>query len=157
VPSKEPINGVYRVEPEGIVRFGPTHGSVPVVDLTIDEAIRNIEKHLKKSVKEPKVSISLEQTRGGQNAKVEKLLCHRQVSAIDEKKDASGKRVQFDRLVASELDVNNEDGPIIAVGPQGKVEQLNSVSALTKIKAEGLEYSEATHVMKLTRILFEGR
>jgi polysaccharide export outer membrane protein len=65
-PPEEPIKGVYQVEPEGIIRFGPYYGSVPVADLTIDEANRDIEKLLRKSLKDPKVSISLEQTRGVQ-------------------------------------------------------------------------------------------
>jgi polysaccharide export outer membrane protein len=63
---EEPIKGIYQVEPEGIIRF-PNYGSVPVADLTIDEAIRDIEKYLKKTfLKEPRASISLEQTRGVQ-------------------------------------------------------------------------------------------
>jgi polysaccharide export outer membrane protein len=63
-PLEDPIKGVFHVEPEGVVRFGPTYGSVPLVDLTIDEAEKAIEKHLKKSLKEPQVSISLELSRG---------------------------------------------------------------------------------------------
>jgi polysaccharide export outer membrane protein len=63
-PPEDPIKGVYRVEPEGIVRLGPVYGSVPIVDLTIDEAIKDIEKHLKNHLKEPQVSLSLELSRG---------------------------------------------------------------------------------------------
>jgi hypothetical protein len=55
-PPEEPIQGVYLVEPEGIIRFG-LYGSVPVEDLTIDEANRAIDKHLMSWLKYPKVSI----------------------------------------------------------------------------------------------------
>jgi polysaccharide biosynthesis/export protein len=73
-PPEDPIKGVYRVEPEGIVRFGPAYGSVKVADLTIDEAIVDIEKALKKSLKEPQVSLTLEETRGVQLVRGEHLV-----------------------------------------------------------------------------------
>src|SRR5712692_8259936 len=65
-PKDDPIKGAYRVEPEGIIRLGPAYGSVPVADLTIEEAIRDIEKFLKKTLLNPQVSVSLEETRGTQ-------------------------------------------------------------------------------------------
>jgi polysaccharide export outer membrane protein len=73
-PADDPIKGVYRVEPEGVIRLGPGYGSVPVVELTIDEAIRDIEKHLKKTLKEPQVFVSLEETRGTQMIRGEHLV-----------------------------------------------------------------------------------
>ncbi len=73
-PPEDPIKGVYRVEPEGSIRFGPVYGSVPVVDLTIDEAILSIAKHLKGSLLEPQVAVSLEETRGVQLIRGEHLV-----------------------------------------------------------------------------------
>jgi len=73
-PAEDPIKGVYRVEPEGIVRFGPAYGSVKVVDRTIEEAIADIEKALKKSLKDPQVSLTLEETRGVQLVRGEHLV-----------------------------------------------------------------------------------
>jgi protein involved in polysaccharide export with SLBB domain len=73
-PPEDPIKGVFRVEPEGVIRFGPAYGSMPIVDLTIDEAIRNIEKFLKKTLKDPQVSVSLEETRGTQLIRGEHLV-----------------------------------------------------------------------------------
>src|SRR6516165_9678804 len=43
-PPEDPIKGPYRVEPDGKVRFGPAYGSVPVADLTLDEATRDIQR-----------------------------------------------------------------------------------------------------------------
>jgi polysaccharide biosynthesis/export protein len=74
-PPEDPIKGVYRVEPEGIIRFGPAYGSMPIVDLTIDEAIKESEKFLKKAgLKDPQTSISLEETRGTQLIRGEHLV-----------------------------------------------------------------------------------
>jgi polysaccharide export outer membrane protein len=66
-PPEDPIKGVYQVEPEGFIRFGVVYGPVQIADFTIDEAIKAIEGQLKKAgLINPKVSISLEQTRGVQ-------------------------------------------------------------------------------------------
>jgi hypothetical protein len=94
-----------------------------------------------------------------QDAKVEKLVCDHKVWVVDDKRDADGRQVQFDRLVATELTMDNQDGPIIAAGV-GKVEHL------AKGAPGGLQ-GPAPHpkadapkeadVMKLTRVLFERR
>jgi polysaccharide export outer membrane protein len=75
-PAEDPIKGVFRVEPEGIIRLGPAYGSMPIVDLTIEEAIRDLEKHLKTKggLKDPQVSLSLEETRGTQLIRGEHLV-----------------------------------------------------------------------------------
>jgi polysaccharide biosynthesis/export protein len=75
-PAEDPIKGVFRVEPDGIVRLGPAYGSLPVLDLTIDDAIRDITKHLKTAgnLKDPQVSLTLEETRGVQLIKGEHLV-----------------------------------------------------------------------------------
>jgi hypothetical protein len=93
-----------------------------------------------------------------QDAKVEKLLCDLKVWVEDEKKDADGKRVAFDRLVATQLTMDNQEGPIIAVG-QGKVEHLAKGSADDTPAAAPRKVGDpkAPEVMKLTRIIFETR
>jgi polysaccharide export outer membrane protein len=65
-PVEDPIKGVYRVDPEGTVRFGPAYGSVPIVGLTPPEAERAIEKLLLKTLKKTEVLVTVEQTRGVQ-------------------------------------------------------------------------------------------
>ncbi len=95
---------------------------------------------------------------GNQGANVEKLACDLKVWVEDEKKDAGGKRVQFDRLAASQLVTDNQDGPVIASGP-GKVEHLALGGADDPLQAPGTAVGaqDAAAVMKLTRIAFEGR
>jgi polysaccharide export outer membrane protein len=73
-PPEDPIKGPYRVEPDGKVRFGPAYGSVPVADLTLDEATRDIQRFLKKSLKDPQVSVSLEEIGGLQFIRGEHLV-----------------------------------------------------------------------------------
>ncbi len=73
-PPEDPIKGVFRVEPEGFVRLGPAYGSVPVADQTIDQAIKSIEVYLKTTLKDPRVSVSLEETRGIQLIRGEHLV-----------------------------------------------------------------------------------
>jgi polysaccharide export outer membrane protein len=63
----EPIGGTYQVEPEGIVRLGPNIGSVYIVDMTVDQAARAIEQHLKRLIRDPaQVTVSLAQSRAMQ-------------------------------------------------------------------------------------------
>src|SRR5262249_34397766 len=73
-PPEDPIKGIYRVEPEGFIRLGPAYGSIPVLDMTIDESISAITKHLKTILLEPQVSVSLEETRGVQLIRGEHLV-----------------------------------------------------------------------------------
>lgn len=73
-PPEDPIKGVFRVEPEGVVRLGPAYGSVPVADQTMDQATKSIETYLKTTLKEPKVFVSLEESRGIQLIRGEHLV-----------------------------------------------------------------------------------
>jgi len=60
----EPIAGAYQVEPEGVVNLGPNYGSIYVADMTLDDAAKAIEKHLKKLIRDPAtVTVSLAQFR----------------------------------------------------------------------------------------------
>jgi polysaccharide export outer membrane protein len=73
-PPEDPIRALYRVEPEGKVRLGPAYGSVPIAGLTLEEATRDIERFLKKSLKDPQVSVSLEEIGGIQLIRGEHLV-----------------------------------------------------------------------------------
>jgi protein involved in polysaccharide export with SLBB domain len=54
-----PVNGVYRIEPGGAVRLGYHYGSVPVAGLTVNDAERAIEMHLRAHLRQPVVSATL--------------------------------------------------------------------------------------------------
>jgi protein involved in polysaccharide export with SLBB domain len=69
VVEPEPITGLYAVEPEGTINFGPTYGSVSVAGLTIQEARDAIEKHLKENFKKPEVRVAMGQPQGLQQIK----------------------------------------------------------------------------------------
>jgi polysaccharide export outer membrane protein len=79
-PNK-PLEGVYTVEPDGVINLGPSYGgTVKVSDLTLDKAREAVQKHLEKILKPgagPKlgvVSISLAQSRGFQQIRGEHLV-----------------------------------------------------------------------------------
>jgi polysaccharide export outer membrane protein len=73
-PLAEPLSGVYPVDPSGNLDFGPTYGSVRVVDLTQDEARRAIAQHLAKVVKDPVVQVSVARARALQQIRGEHLI-----------------------------------------------------------------------------------
>jgi len=54
-----PIEGVYQVEPGGIVNLGFSYGSSKVGGKTVEEIEKSLEEHLKQYLKEPKVSVSV--------------------------------------------------------------------------------------------------
>lgn len=62
----QPISGQYPVDPSGVVDLGPAYGKVKILNQTVEEAQTTIEKHLRKTLKEPEVSVSLGQTAGQQ-------------------------------------------------------------------------------------------
>jgi polysaccharide export outer membrane protein len=62
----EPISGLVAVDPDGTIQLGASYGSVRVAGQSIEEARAAIEKHLKTILKEPKVSVSLAQSRAMQ-------------------------------------------------------------------------------------------
>jgi polysaccharide biosynthesis/export protein len=70
----EPINIIFVVTPEGRLDLGFSYGSVAVVDMTLEEATKAIENALKRTLKEPKVSVSLAQSRGRQQIRGEHLV-----------------------------------------------------------------------------------
>jgi polysaccharide biosynthesis/export protein len=73
-PKEDPIRGVFRIEGEGVIRFGLVYGNVSVVDMTVDEAQRAISNHLKSQLQNPQASVSLEESRGSQTIRGEHLV-----------------------------------------------------------------------------------
>ena len=64
---EQPIAGYFLVDAEGLVDLGPGYGSVRVVGLSIADARRAIETHLRNlSLKSPQVSLQLARTSGVQ-------------------------------------------------------------------------------------------
>jgi polysaccharide export outer membrane protein len=62
----QPINGLFLVEGEGTVNLGPAYGSVRIAGMTIPEATRTIDVHLRQVLKEPEVAVQLAQASGMQ-------------------------------------------------------------------------------------------
>lgn len=54
-----PIAGTYLVEPSGKVALGPAYGRVELKGLTLEEADNAVEKHLRKVLANPEVSVSM--------------------------------------------------------------------------------------------------
>jgi polysaccharide export outer membrane protein len=59
---EQPIDGEYTVESGGLINLGPPYGSVNVADLTLDEATTAVEKHLRQTLAEPRVTLQLGST-----------------------------------------------------------------------------------------------
>lgn len=78
------VDGDYRVQADGAVDLGPVYGKVPVEGLTVDEARRAIEEHLKRytqdekgrpaGIAHPQVSVSLADIAGKQAVAGEHLV-----------------------------------------------------------------------------------
>lgn len=74
-PDRDPINGLYPVDPDGTINLGPSYGGVVrVVDLTVPEIQNLIMDRLKKFIRESTVSVSLAQSRGMQQVRGEHLI-----------------------------------------------------------------------------------
>ena len=68
-PPDAPIEGVFPVDPDGTIFLGARYGSPSVRGLTVPEARTAIEQHLRKTVKDPVVDLSLAQTRAIQQVR----------------------------------------------------------------------------------------
>jgi lipopolysaccharide export system protein LptA len=102
--------------------------------------------------------VSFKEGQKDQKPNVESLTCDRSVWIEDSKRDAKGKRVQFDRLAAYQLNDKNKEGRTIATGP-GKVEHLAASADDDPLAAPGQQAKgpKKEEVLKLTRIFFEER
>jgi polysaccharide export outer membrane protein len=70
----QPIQGVFLVEPSGMLNLGPAYGKVKVGDLSLEEATEVVTKHLKRILKEPQVSLTLNESGGQQQVSGEHLV-----------------------------------------------------------------------------------
>jgi polysaccharide export outer membrane protein len=69
------VQGIYPVEPAGMVNLGPQYGSVKLVGMTLDEAKAAIEKILKESkVLQPHVQVTVAQSRALQQIRGQHLV-----------------------------------------------------------------------------------
>lgn len=59
----QPLDDIYTVEPMGTLPLGPTYGRVKVVGLSLEEAEKRVQKDLAKILEDPRVQISLYETR----------------------------------------------------------------------------------------------
>ncbi len=96
--------------------------------------------------------------RGKQKAAVEKLVCDKKVFLQDIASDSQGKAVKYHHLIASELSVDNQDGPIIARGPRGEVRYWGLSGADNSLLSPPGAKSPAKSVpeMRQTRVNFDG-
>ena len=70
----QPINGLYAVEPGGMLDLGPSYGKVMVGGRSLDEAQDTIHRHLSRILREPQVSVTLAQAAGQQQIAGEHLV-----------------------------------------------------------------------------------
>jgi polysaccharide export outer membrane protein len=71
---EQPINGLYVVEPGGMLDLGPSYGKVMVGGQSLDEAQDSVFRHLKRVLREPQVSLTLAQAAGQQQIAGEHLV-----------------------------------------------------------------------------------
>ncbi len=70
----QPINGLFLIEPSGMLNLGPAYGKVKVGELSLEEATEAVTKHLKRILKEPQVSLTLNESGGQQQVAGEHLV-----------------------------------------------------------------------------------
>ena len=71
---EQPINGIYVVEPGGLLDLGPSYGKVSVGGKSLDEAQDAVFRHLRRVLREPQVSLTLAQAAGQQQVAGEHLV-----------------------------------------------------------------------------------
>ena len=71
---EQPINGIYVVEPGGLLDLGPSYGKVAVGGRSLDEAQDAVFRHLKRVLRDPQVSLTLAQAAGQQQIAGEHLV-----------------------------------------------------------------------------------
>jgi polysaccharide export outer membrane protein len=70
----QPINGLYVVEPGGMLDLGPSYGKVMVGGQSLEEAQDSVFRHLKRVLRDPQVSLTLAQAAGQQQIAGEHLV-----------------------------------------------------------------------------------
>lgn len=65
-PEGESISGEYPVDPAGTITIGGRYGTIAVGGMTLPEAKEAIEKQLGETLKKPKATVQLAQSRGAQ-------------------------------------------------------------------------------------------
>ena len=70
----QPINGIYVVEPGGLLDLGPSYGKVSVAGKSLEEAQDTVFHHLQSILREPQVSLTLAQAAGQQQIAGEHLV-----------------------------------------------------------------------------------
>jgi protein involved in polysaccharide export with SLBB domain len=68
------ISGSFLVQSSGEIDLGPQYGKVKVDGMTLDEATKAIEQHLKKDIQMPQVAVSLPNVAGKQQIAGEHLV-----------------------------------------------------------------------------------
>jgi polysaccharide export outer membrane protein len=63
---EQPINGIFIVEPSGLIALGPGYGKAMVGNLPLEEAAEMIESQLKRVLRSPQVSLTLAEAAGMQ-------------------------------------------------------------------------------------------
>ncbi len=58
-PPEQPIDGTFTVEPDGRLPLGPGYGRVQLKAMSLEEAQRVIDQHLRKWLRDPKVGVTL--------------------------------------------------------------------------------------------------
>jgi polysaccharide export outer membrane protein len=71
---EQPINGLYVVEPGGMLDLGPSYGKVMVGNMSLEEAQDAVFRNLKRVLREPQVSLTLAQAAGQQQIAGEHLV-----------------------------------------------------------------------------------
>jgi len=66
LPDQEINNMLFVVEPSGFLNLGAAYGKVKVKDLSIEEARDQVEAHLRRTLRDPQVSLSLYESSGVQ-------------------------------------------------------------------------------------------
>lgn len=60
IPGRPPINAAYPIELGGAIDLGPPYGAVRVEGMTVEEAQKAIEQHLRQHLKEVSVNVGLQ-------------------------------------------------------------------------------------------------
>ncbi len=71
---EQPIRGLYLVEPGGMLNLGPGYGKVRVGGLSLEEAAAAVSKQLKRTLSNPQVSVTLNESGGQQQIAGEHLI-----------------------------------------------------------------------------------